>query len=219
MSQSEISITSNQRIPEGKGSNKRLRKAGKIPCILYGHGVESVPLTVDLKQIIPAIDHPSILTLNLEGKTKESRKVLIKEVQHDYLHSHVTHVDFQQVRMDETISAEVPLEVTGHPIGLQHGGLLDQIMHSITVECLPNDLPDRVVFDVSHLDLGDNVAIKDLPLPEGVNAVYSDPHAVAIHVIRSKMADVVEVADETKADPSATEEPEVVAKRKKEEAE
>ena len=219
MSQSEIIISATKRIPQGRCMNKRLRKAGKIPCVLYGHGVEPVSLTVDLTQIIPAIDHPSIMTLTLEGKKKDSRKVLIKEVQHDYLNTNVTHVDFQQVRMDETISAEVPLEVAGHPIGLQHGGQLDQIMHSITVECLPSDLPDRVVFDVSHLDIGDNVAIEEIPLPDGVKAVYSDPHAVAIHVIRSRMADVEEATEEEKIESAAAEGPEVIEKGKKEEAE
>ena len=217
MSQNEINITVTERVPQGKGSNKRLRSMGKIPCILYGHGIEPVPLTVDLKQIIPVINHPSILTLNFE-EGKESRKALIKEVQHNYLHSTVTHVDFQQVIMDEAITAEVPLEVVGHPIGAQHGGQLDQITHSIEVECLPNDLPDRITFDVSHLDVGDNVSIGDISLPKGVKAIHIDPHTTVIHVIRPRLAE--EAVEETEGKAEATsEEPEVITKRKKEEEE
>ena len=218
MSHNEICVTVLRRIKQGKGENKRLRKAGKIPCVVYGHGVESVSLIANLKEITPAIDHPSIITLNFDGET-DSRRVLVKDVQHDYLHSNVIHVDFQQVRMDETITAEVPLEVIGDPIGLHHGGLLDQIMHTIEVECLPDDLPERIIFDVSALDVGDNVTIEQIPLPEGVKSVHSDPHSIAIHVIRGRIAEEVseEEAEGTIEAAATSEEPEVIAKKKKEE--
>ena len=141
---------------------------------------------------------------------------MIKEVQHNYLHSKIIHVDFQEVRMDEAVTAEVPLEVIGHPVGTQHGGQLDQILHTIEVECLPKDLPDRFIFDVSHLDVGDNVTIGDIPMPEGVKTIHLDSHTIAIHVIRPRLEDVGG-GEETQA--STSDEPEVIAKRKKEEEE
>ena len=214
MSDHEICITVIKRDQEGKGANKRYRKQGKVPGILYGHGIEPLSLLADAKTLQPIIGHPSIITLNIDQE-EGTRKVLIKDVQIDYLTSRLIHIDLQQVRMDEEITAEIPFELIGTPIGLKHGGMLDQTMHTIEVECLPQDLPDRIVYDVSHLDVGAGVTIEELPLPTGVKAVYTDPLTIAVHVIRSKLAEESESGGLSLGESGAAE-PEIISKGKKE---
>ncbi len=214
MALASIKINSDPRLKTRKGANKRLRKTGKIPCVLFGHGISSVNLTVDMKEILPVIDHPSIVNLTIQG-SDDTRMVLIKHVQLDYLGANVIHIDFQQIRMEENITVEIPLEIIGQPVGLQSGGQLDQVMHTILVECLPAVLPEKIVYDVSHMNIDDSLPISKLPLPEGVTAVYNDPHIVVVHVLPP----IVVEEEETPADSTGQKaggEPEVITKGKKE---
>jgi large subunit ribosomal protein L25 len=215
MALESININTMARLETGKSPCKRLRKSGRIPCILFGHGVIPLSLSVDKKEILSIIDHPSIINLTVQGHD-DTRNVLIKQVQLDYLGTNVIHVDFQQIRMDESITVDIPLEVIGQPIGLQFGGQLDQVLHTILVECLPALLPDKLVYDVSHMNVDDSLPISKLPLPDGVRAVYTDPHIVVVHVLPPQVA---EDETESTADQGvkSDKEPEVITKGKKEE--
>lgn len=212
MAKNDLCISASIREKSGKGSNKRLRKNGNIPCIVYGHGVEPVSISTPFKEIESAVHHPSIISLSIGGE-KNERNVIIKDVQRDYLNTTIIHVDFQQVKMDEKITATIPLECIGEPVGTHHGGQLDQIMHDIEVACLPKDIPDILTYDVSHLNVGDAVTVGDIPLPNGVEGAFSDPNAVAVHLVTSKLAQ----SEEAEEQEEAAGEPEVIDKAKKDE--
>jgi large subunit ribosomal protein L25 len=209
------SISVIKRDQVGKRACKRLRASGRVPGVLYGNGFEATSLSFELKDLLPLIRNPSIISLKVDGNDETA---LLKNVQFDYSNRHVVHVDFQQIKMDQTIRVEIPLETHGVPAGTEQGGQLNLIVHQIEVECLPDKLPDRVVIEVAHLQLGDSIAIGDIPLPDGVDLICSDPGANAVQVAIPHMEEEAEAETLTEA-VAATEEPEVIAKGKKEEEE
>ncbi len=165
----------------GSPAARRCRRAGKVPCVVYGHGVEALPLAVDAKELAALVRIPHILTLKIDDKHPD-RNVLVQEVQWDYLKNVLLHVDFREIRMDEKLRTNVPLAAVGEPAGIVKGGVLDQLVFEIEVECLPADLPEKIEMDVVALDLGDQLVIGELAMPEGVNAVYSDEKQMLAHV-------------------------------------
>ncbi len=214
------SISVRLRDVTGKKSTKRLRSEGLVPCILYGDKIEPMALCSNLKEINSVVRHSSIITLNIEddkSKTKTT-DVQVKDIQFDYLSTNILHIDFQQVRMDKEITAEVEIKVVGHAEGIDHGGQLDLVSHQIEIRCLPRDLPDEIVIDVTALNIGDSIAIGDISLPSGVSGTFTDPHITIVHVQAPNLEEEVEEAEEAGVlgEPSAGE-PEVITKGKSEE--
>src|SRR5438477_13076502 len=159
-------ITAKPRAELGSRANKRLRDAGMIPGVIYGHKEAVVPVTLPKKETVNHLEHGAhVFNLALEGK---SETVLVKEVQYDHLGIEVIHVDFARVSLDEKVEVTVPLELKGDPKGEKDGGVLQQIINELQVECLVTDIPDKIVHNVSEMALDDVVHVKDLQLPSGV---------------------------------------------------
>jgi large subunit ribosomal protein L25 len=198
MAKQAIQLTVQPRSELGSRANKKLRDAGLIPAVIYGHKEAVVPVTLPKKEISRHIERGAhVFDLSLDGR---SEKVLVKEVQYDHLGIEVLHVDFARVSLDEKVTVTVPLELKGTPKGEAEGGVLQQLLSDLEVECLVTDIPDVIRFNVSDLALDAVVHVRDLQLPDGVKALADEDGIVAT---------VREVEEEAPAE-GDTAEPEVI---------
>lgn len=193
---------------------RRLRKTGLIPAIVYGKGIEPKCISVNATEWqLLSRNELNILSLVEDGK---ETLVLLKEVQHDPIKNRTRHLDFQAIRMDQKIKAHVAVR-PGHalPAGASAGGLLEQNLHEIEVESLPQDLPEEIVVDVSAMNLGDMIHVGDIQMPEGVTAVTHADIVVFTEVDESAAEAEEEAAEPAEGEEAA--EPEVIAEKKTEE--
>ena len=168
----QVKIKAERRSDTGRSAARKLKARGIIPAVVYGGKDKPQALQVSARDVDVMLSHASgeniLVELEIEGET---RTALVQEVQHAPVGSNVLHIDFHAVSMDETLEAEVPVEPLGVPNGVRNfGGLLEQSLRTITVECLPRDLPDRISVDVSELNIGDAIHVRDIQLPSGVVA-------------------------------------------------
>ena len=198
----------------GTGDARRLRKTGLIPAIVYGKGIEPKCISVNATEWqLLSRNELNILSLVEDGK---ETLVLLKEVQHDPIKNRTRHLDFQAIRMDQKIKAHVAVR-PGHalPAGASAGGLLEQNIHEIEVESLPQDLPEEIIVDVSGMNLGDIIHVGDIAMPEGVTAVTHAELVVFTEVDENAAAAAEEEAAPAEGEEAA--EPEVIAEKKTEE--
>lgn len=175
---SETALVVEAREATGKGAARKLRAAGRIPAVLYGRGRDSLPLALDpraLDRILRAQGANTLLDLTVEGRPELTDTVaLVKELQRDPLRGEIVHADLYQVDLTRAVEVEVPIHLVGKPRGLEFGGILEHTLREVSLECLPRSIPDAIEVDISQLELGDVLHVRDLPLPEGV-ALLSDP--------------------------------------------
>ncbi len=175
-----LELSANPRTVSGTAAVKRLRKTGRIPAVIYGKKHANTNLDLDAKTFTKLLDASAsdniLVNLKIEGETTDSL-ALVQEVQHDYLRGGILHVDFHAVAADELIHASVAIVLTGVDIAEKKGGMLEHIMHSIEVNCLPKDLPEKLTLEVSSLELTQSKHVSDLQLPEGVTTKI-DGHVV-----------------------------------------
>jgi large subunit ribosomal protein L25 len=159
---------------------RRLRAAGRIPAIIYGHKQDPVPVSVARDAVWEMIKKSTHLAeLSLDGATE---MVLVRDVQWDHLGKEIIHLDFARVSAEESIETEVRLDVRGTAPGVAEGGVLEQPVHSVTVTCRASAIPDSIRVDVSNLHLGKSIHVSDLVLPEGVT-VNDDAELTLVHVV------------------------------------
>src|SRR3954447_19834524 len=171
--QAQISVKPRNEL--GSRANKRLRDSGFIPGVIYGHKEAVVPVTLPKKEVVGHLQHGAhLFDLGLDGK---SEKVLVKDVQYDHLGIEVLHVDFARVSLDEKVEVTVPLELKGTPKGEAEGGVLQQLITDLEVECLVTDIPEVIRVSVAEMGIDDVLSIKDLKLPPGVRALQ-DPDVI-----------------------------------------
>ncbi len=216
----ELTLEVSRREEAGKGAAGRLRREGKVPAVVYGGHRETVPITVDRKavtELIQKSEHGvrSIFLLKMAG-TDQQRHAMIKDIQIDPIHRKMTHIDFVRVIMDEVIRTTVPMHLTGTPIGVKEGGILDFQVRDLHVECLPNAIPDKIDIDVSGLGMHQYIRISELQLPEGIK-VLDDPERVVVGVTHMR-AEVVPTPEAAPLE-EVPAEPEVIARGKKPEEE
>jgi large subunit ribosomal protein L25 len=212
--QTKLSVQT--RAGAGRTAVKQIKQQGLVPAVIYGAKDQPLNLQVSAREISNLLSHASgeHLLVDLEiadGGKVSNRLALIQEVQHHPVRGDVLHVDFHAVSADEKLHSEVPIETTGEPTGVKNfGGLLEMAMHALEVECLPKDLPEMIFVDVTALNIGDAIHVKDLQLPQGVSA-RADGDLTVVRVA----APTVEV--EPAAGAAAVAQPEVI-KEKKEDA-
>ena len=169
----------------GKGVARRLRAEGGIPGVVFGKGMEPVPVSVNVKELASVIGgeagQNTLITLKgdarLDGKT-----VIVADLQRSALKARCLHVDLHKVDLTEKLRVHVPVAIVGTAEGVVEGGLLDVVMHSIDVECLPTQIPDHIIVDVTPLAIGHAIHVGDLSLPAGVK-VLEDPKAPIVSVL------------------------------------
>jgi large subunit ribosomal protein L25 len=186
----------------GSRRNKRLRDAGFVPGVIYGHKEDVVPVTLPKIELVRHLNHGAhLFALALDGKNEN---VLVKDVQYDHLGIEVLHVDFARVDLNERVEVTIPLVLKGEPKGEAEGGVLQQIVADLQIECLVTQIPTDVKHNVSDMALNTVLHIKDLQLPPGVRALQDEDLIVAT---------VREIVEETPAEVEAgAAEPEVIGK-------
>lgn len=167
----EAQIKAATREETGKGAARSLRRDGKVPGIVYGHGEESVPVAVDAGELMRLTHTVSIentiVDLSIAGGDGGPYKVLVREIQRHPFKQEFLHVDFFRVAMDEKIHVDVPVTLTGVPTGVKdRGGVLEHMLRDLEVYCLPGSIPEKVEIDVSHLDIGDSIHVSEIELPD-----------------------------------------------------
>ena len=201
----------------GKGGARKARAAGHIPGVLYGHGQQPVPVSVAAREFDLALrSHKGgnpIVNLAVAGGEYTA---LIRDVQYDPLTHDILHLDFQHISLTETIEVKVAVHLTGLPIGVKDGGgILETILREIEVRCLPTAIPPSIEVDVSHLNIGDSVHVREISVPD-VTVLNDGGETIATVVPPTVME---EKAPEAVVVEGAVAEPEVIAKGKKEEGE
>jgi large subunit ribosomal protein L25 len=212
----EFVVPAQSRTESGKNANRRLRSQGLIPGILYGAKKDTVAVSVSPREIVAILRSASgentLFDLDFAG-TK--RKVILKEFQREPLKGQLLHADFYEVALDKPLQVSVHIEVTGVPVGVKvQGGILDFVTRELDIECLPMDIPERITVDVSGLELGKNLRVSDLAVPEKVT-VLTDADLVVVHVVAPR-AEEAPVAAEAVAAEGTAAEPEVIKKGKTE---
>jgi large subunit ribosomal protein L25 len=165
----------------GKGVSRRLRAAGRIPAVVYGKGAESKAISIDpsaLQRLLQGSGAGinTLIELSVDGTT---RTVLVKELQRDPVRGRPLHTDFYLVDLDQTVEVSVPIHLVGRAPGVELGGILDHPLREIELECLPRAIPESVDVDVSALQVGDSIHVRDLELPEGASVRTDGDLAVA----------------------------------------
>ena len=168
----QVKLKAEPRPSVGRSAVRKLRVRGLIPAVIYGGKDKPQPLQISARDINAMMSQASGENVLVEleiGGAGESRTALVQEVQHSPVGGEIRHVDFHAISMDQMIQAEVPLEPVGTAVGVKtFGGLLEQSLRVLAIECLPGDLPDRITVDISHLNIGDAIHVRDIQLPQGV---------------------------------------------------
>jgi large subunit ribosomal protein L25 len=192
----DVVLIAEPRTDRGSGPAGRLRREGRLPAVVYGLGGEAAAVTVpahDLDLIL-AKGVNSLITLRIDG---QDELALCRQVQRHPVRNQLLHVDFVRVSVDVAITAEVALVLDGEPLGVRNGGLLEQQLFSIPVEAKPQDIPGSIELDVSHMDLGDQLRVGELPLPAGVVCLLEPDALVAAIAIPRGLASEGEGEGET----------------------
>jgi large subunit ribosomal protein L25 len=206
MAGTTLKISAQLRQATGKNSTKHMRRAGQVPGTVYGHGLASVNVVAAATEVSKVLRHRNLLHLEVAGEAAP-RNVVVRELQRDPLTGILLHVDFQEVRMDEKITASVAVIAVGTAVGLSSGGVLEQMLHHIDVTCLPQDLPERLLVDVSGLKLNDSLNVPSLAFPPGVVPAHADINAVVFHMAPPRAEEVTATAEAAVAEPARLEKP------------
>lgn len=189
----------------------RIRKAGRLPAVVYGHGQDPLHLSVDAKHFVEVLHgNAHLIELVVDSKTEPA---LVKEVQWDHLGRNIIHVDLARVDLTEEVTVEVAIELTGEPAALNEAGaVLEHPETVIEVSCRANNIPSHVLVDIGELKANEAITVADLTLPQGVTAV-SDPDTMIVRI-----SIVEELPEEDVAGEAGSAEPEVIGRGKDDEA-
>jgi large subunit ribosomal protein L25 len=178
---------------------KKLRASGRVPATIYGRQAKPQNLEISAKEISDLIHHSVsenlLVDLSVENDARSKRLALVQEIQHHPLDGKVLHVDFHEVAENEKVTVHVPVETTGEAAGVKTGGgVLEHVLFKLKVRCLPKDLPEQIVVDVSHLEIGKAIHISDVKAPAGVE-ILGDKHITVVAVAAPRAEEEVVVAE------------------------
>jgi len=197
-------LNATPRTGSGKGVARKLRATGKVPAVVYGHGDRTIPLAVDAHELELLLHSISVdnTVIGLATEGGQQTKVLIREVQMHPFKPQVLHVDFLQLHAGERIKVRIPVRLSGTPEGVHvGGGVMDQVMYDLEVECLPDEIPQAADVDVSALQIGESLRVSDLKL-EKVH-ILADGDLPIVSVLPPTVSHAEEEAEEVQ-------EPEVI---------
>ncbi|MCE0524157.1 MAG: 50S ribosomal protein L25 [Methylacidiphilales bacterium] len=213
-----VSLQVSQRASIGRTGLKAVRKAGRVPGVLYGKAkdktVRSRPIEIEAKKLAALLQSSTsenvlvdVEVTDPSGKKVDQHLALLLDVQHHPIKDYIIHIDLHEIAQDEILHAEVPVTSVGEPVGVKTGGgLLETMLRTIRVACLPRDLPDLITVDVSHLEIGHSVHVREIQLPEKVTA--TNPPELPVFSVFAPKEEVVET-------PSAeVVQPEVIKEKK-----
>ena len=185
MAGERVKLEVQERDSRGTRESRRLRKQGLIPGVLYGRGKDPHAFCVHERELRRVLTGDAglhaILDVTLNGQTT-TRPAILKQYQQDPVKGTLTHIDLQEVRLDEAIQARVVVELIGEPVGVTEGGVLSQVNREITVEALPLEIPEHLDLDVTGMAIGDTLRLVDLPVQEGVKFL-DDPEETVLATV------------------------------------
>lgn len=204
-------LSASRREKTGTAASRHLRSQGLVPANVYGHGQETVSVTVKAEDVRPIVASGAhIVDLDLEGK---SETTLIRDVQWDTFSTYIRHVDLMRVDANERVRLTVPVQLKGTAAGVVAGGILEQPLHALHIECPAIQIPDFIPIKVTSLEIGQSVHVKELTdVPEGVK-ILDAADAVIVHVVKPGAA---EAAADEEGEPGPAE-PELIKREKKDE--
>ena len=180
----------------GTSAARRTRLQNKVPAVVYHSGIEAIPLSVDKTSLNKALrTGQMIFEVNVEDK---NQFVLVKEIQYHPVTDEIIHIDFQKVKEDEKISLEVAVRSSGEAQGVKLGGLLVQMLNSVTIKCKPAEIPEFLEIDVTDMEMNTNLFVKDITLPTDVEMLTAEDIAV-VSVQEPKQEKEEEVAEDTES--------------------
>ena len=205
-------LTCEPRPKTGTKAANQLRAGGKLPVIVYGHGEKPENFALDHHDVVVALARGvRMVKMEVGGKLQA---FLIKEVQYDHLDHQPIHLDLTRVNLDERVTVRVGIELRGTPKGAHEGGILDQLMPDIEVECLVTAIPDVLRPVVTELDVGDALCVKDLTLPDGVRPLADGEERIAIV---KQLATAAHEDEDEEGEGGEEVQPEVIGRAKKDE--
>lgn len=212
-------LSARPRAERGKGAARRMRAAGRVPAVIYGHNEQTRALTVDARELerLFASIHRDNTVINVTVEGEAEVKALVREVQMHAYRGHVLHFDLYQIHAGESITVSVPIFLTGTPEGVKAGGILQHTLNDLEIRCLADQIPEEIRIDVTHLGIGDSIHVNELPLPEGVEALVDADRSVCSVIPPTVTA--VETPAEGAEPAAAVAEPEVIKRGKEEESE
>ena len=217
----KVSIVVQPRDVTGSRAARRLRKAGLIPGVLYGHGKEATMFAVDPHVMRAALSTGAgthaVLEITVEGH-KRAHHAIIKDMELDPVKSTLTHLDLQEIRLDETIETTVAVSFEGEAKGVKSGGMLDESTREVTVRGLVTAIPEHLVLDISDMDINDTAKVGDLVVPEGLELLDDLEQVLCSVLPPRKVEEEVEEGAAEAAEGAAEAEPEIVGEGDKEEA-
>lgn len=174
-----INLVAEKRDQGSSPSIRTLRQQGRVPAVIYGKGLNNILIHLDEVQMQRCLQEGGRTTLLNLKVDEKPYWVMIRDVQRDIIKGKLLHVDFVTVRLDEPVDTEVNIELEGEPKGAKEGGILQVQLRSVTVRCLPDQIPNEFVIDVSELEIGDTVTLSALKLPEGVELLSETDELIA----------------------------------------
>jgi large subunit ribosomal protein L25 len=201
-----VTVKASIREKIGTSNCRRLRKTGVVPAVLYGRKEAVQMLNIERKDAAKMLAHHTHL-LNLAMPTA-TEKVVVKEIKYDGLREEVMHIDFVRIAMDEQLNISVDIILKGHPKGILEGGVMEQNLRALNINCLPTAIPEKIEVDVSGMEIGALIRVKDIKLPSGVTAA-TDAEVVVVGVHKPRE----EVVAATPLEGAPTQ-PELIVKKK-----
>ena len=213
----EVVIKANHRQVVGK-KVKVLRREGILPAVVYGHNVDSIPISLDMREASRTLERISPSALVVVDVDGEQHYTLVRDKQRNPIRGSILHVDFQAVSLDETVRADLNIKIVGEAPAVEtYLGIVVPSLEQLSIECLPKDLPDNIEVDISGLnEIGDSLLVRDLVAPNGVE-ILSDPEDVVVVVIAQAAEEEVEEEEVEVVEEGM--EPEVIERGKREEGE
>jgi len=212
MSKKELILKAQTRKERGKKHNAKLREQGSIPAIIYGHKKDPQSITLSEHDFVEVLHHGKrLMSVEVDGKPD---KFLLKEVQYDHLGRKMIHVDFVRVDLSEKVTVEIPLVFKGTAVGTTEGGVVEEHLNKIEIECLVTEIPESIDVSIKALKVGDFMFVKDIAVPAGMKLV-TDPELLLIAC--KEPVEIAEPAPEDAAVEAAS--PEVITERKPKEGE
>jgi large subunit ribosomal protein L25 len=197
------------RTSRGKRHARRMRLAGSVPAVLYGHGEQTISLSAPSEQVKAVIRHGARV-VDLQGAVSE--KAFIRDLQWDVYGMEVLHLDLTRVSADERVEVQVAVELRGEAPGVKDGGVVSQLLHEVEVECLVTAIPEKLSLNINELKLGDSLSAGDIALPAGAT-LLSDPEAIVVQCVEPKPE------EEEAAIVGEGAEPEIIGRKPEEEEE
>jgi large subunit ribosomal protein L25 len=198
----ERKLKAEARAQSGKGAARKIRSSGRVPAIVYGHGVDPLPVTIDAKELFHLLHTDAGMNVLVDMRVNSDNFLAMpREVQRDHIRGQFLHVDFLRINRDEKIGVEVPIHLVGESHGVKEGGVVEHHLWNLHLECLPQDVPPSIEADISSLGINESLKVSDLEIPDKLTLLTS-PDEVIVSVVPPQ---VLRVEEEVAAEAEAAE--------------